>query len=105
MMGDDEHVVVVRGIFAPPTFPLLIAPVSASDGPEHVAAHYAGADVRARFFDDACALVDLAAVLVMRLAPSGQRNDPVVEPLAALAERVLLALVRAGDEPSSEIEM
>ena len=34
----------------------------------------------------------------MRRAPSGQRNDPVVEPLAPLAERVLLALVRAGDE-------
>jgi hypothetical protein len=57
-----------------------------------------GADVLARFFDDPCALVDLAALLVMRLTPSGERNDPVVESLAALAERVLLALVRAGDE-------
>src|SRR5262245_38058698 len=35
----------------------------------------------------------------MRLAPSGQRNGPVMESLATLAERVLLALVRAGDEP------
>src|SRR5438876_6400507 len=34
----------------------------------------------------------------MGLAPGGQRNHPVVEPLAALAERVLLALVRSGDE-------
>src|SRR3954470_24186895 len=34
----------------------------------------------------------------MRLAPGGQRNDPVVKLLATLAERVLLALVRAGDE-------
>src|SRR5215212_10831573 len=97
-MGDDEYVVVVRRVVSPPTLPLLIAPVPAADGPEHVAAHHAGADVLARFFDDPCALVDLAALLVMRLAPNGQRNDPVVEPLAALAERVLLALVRAGDE-------
>jgi len=36
------------------------------------------------------------------MAPGGQANHPVVEPLAALAERVLLALVWAGDEPSSE---
>jgi hypothetical protein len=98
VMGDDEHVVVVRRIVSPPTLPVLIAPVPAADGPEHVAAHHAGADVLARFLDDPSALVDLAALLVMRLAPSGQRNDPVVEPLAALAERVLLALVRAGDE-------
>src|SRR5262249_52643574 len=40
-----------------------------------------------------------AALVAVRLAPGGQRNHPVVEPLAALAERVLLALVRAGEEP------
>jgi hypothetical protein len=98
-MGDDEHVVVVWRVVSPPPFPPLVAPVSAADGSEHVAAHDACADVFARLFDDPCALVDLAALLVMRLAPGGQRNDPLVEPLAALAERVLLALVRAGDEP------
>jgi hypothetical protein len=37
-------------------------------------------------------------LLAVGLAPGRQRNQPVVEPLAALAERVLLALVRAGDE-------
>src|SRR5205823_4874329 len=44
------------------------------------------------------ALVDLAPLLAVHLAPGGQRHDPVVEPLAAHAERVLVALVRAGDE-------
>src|SRR5215831_13283918 len=39
------------------------------------------------------------ALVAVRLAPGGQRNHPVMESLAALAERVLLALVRAGDEP------
>jgi hypothetical protein len=39
------------------------------------------------------------------LAPGGERSHPVVKPLAALAERVFLALIRAGDETSSEIEI
>jgi hypothetical protein len=96
-MGEDEHVVVVRRVVSPPTLPLLISPVPAAHGPEHVAAHHAGADVLARFLDYPCAFVYLAALLLVGLAPGGQRNDPVVKPLAALAERVLLALVRAGD--------
>src|SRR4051794_41427815 len=97
-MGDDEHVRVVRRVVTPPALPLLASPVPAADRPEHVAAYHAGADVLARFLDDPRAGIDLAALLVVRLAPGGQRNDPVVKPLAALAERVLLALVRAGNE-------
>src|SRR3954453_14890133 len=34
----------------------------------------------------------------MRLAPCGQWNNPVMQSLAAFAERVLVALVRPGDE-------
>src|SRR5207248_1070935 len=84
---------------APPARPLLVAPGAAADRAEHVPAHHPSADVLARFLDDPCALVHLASLRAMGFAPSGQRNDPVVEPLAALAERVLLALVRAGDAP------
>src|SRR5919107_1127948 len=73
VMGEDEHVVVVRRVVSPPTLPLLIPPVPAAHGPEHVAAHHAGADVLERFLDDPCARVDLAALLVMLLAPGGQR--------------------------------
>jgi hypothetical protein len=58
-----------------------------------------GADVLDRFLGYPCALVHLAPLLAVGLAPGGQRNHPVVEPLAALAERVLLALIRAGDKP------
>src|SRR5919204_6697311 len=74
VMGDDVHVVVVWRVVAPPTLPLTIPPVPAARGPEHVAAHDGGADVLARFLDDPRALVDLAALLVVRLAPGGQRN-------------------------------
>lgn len=54
-----------------------------------------------RFLDYPCALVPLAALLGAGSAPGGPRNHPVVEPLAALAERVLLALVRARDETAA----
>src|SRR3954462_88652 len=46
VMGDDEHLIVVRGVVSPPTLPLLIAPVPATYGPEHVSAHHPSADVR-----------------------------------------------------------
>src|SRR5215211_5069515 len=89
---------VVGRLVAPPARPLLVAPATTADRAEHVSAHHAGPDVLARFLDYPCALVDLAPLLVVGFAPGGQRNHPVVEPLAALAERVLLALIRAGDE-------
>src|SRR5919198_616664 len=98
MMGEDEHVVVVWRVVSPPTLPLLIPPVPAGHGSEHVAAHHAGADVLERLLHDRRALVHLAALLVMRLAPSGQRKGPVMQSLPTLAKRVLVALVRAGDE-------
>src|SRR3712207_6992192 len=41
---------------------------------------------------------DLAARPVVGFAPRRQRHHPVVKPLTALAERVLLALIGAGDE-------
>src|SRR5204862_5656964 len=98
VMGENEHGVVVGRVVAPPARPLLVAPGTTADRAEHVSAHHARPDVLARFLDYPCALVHLAALLAVGLAPGGQRNHPIVEPLAALAERVLLALVRAGDE-------
>jgi hypothetical protein len=97
-MGEDEHGVVVGRVVAPPARPLLVAPGTTTGRAEHVPAHQPSADVFDRFLDYPCALVHLAALLAVGLAPGGQRNHPVVEPLAAFAERVLLALVRAGDE-------
>src|SRR6266496_4037314 len=98
VMGDNEYGVVVGRVVAPPARPLLVAPGTTTDRAEHVPAHHRSADVLPRFLDYPCALVHLAPLLAVGLAPGGQRNHPVVEPLAALAERVLLALVRAGDE-------
>src|SRR5215469_16065469 len=57
---------------------------------EHVPAHHPGADVLSRLLEYRCALVHLAPLLAVGSAPGGQRNHPVMEPLATLAERVLL---------------
>src|SRR3982074_2221219 len=97
-MGDEKQGVVVGRVVAPPARPLLVAPGTTADRAEHVPAHHGGPDVLARFLDYPCALVHLAPLLAVGLAPGGQRNHPLVELLAALAKRVLLALVRAGDE-------
>src|SRR3979411_2307273 len=83
----------------PPPLPPPSPPTPPPHGSEHVATHHAGADVLERLLHDPRALVHLAALLTVQFAPGGQRNDPVMQPLPALAERVLLALVRAGDEP------
>src|SRR2546426_562645 len=98
VMGENEHGVVVGRVVAPPARPLLVAPGTTMDRAEHVSAHHASPDVLARFLEYPRALVHLAALLAVGLAPGCQRNHPIVEPLAALAERVLHALVRAGDE-------
>jgi hypothetical protein len=97
-MGENEHGIVVGRLVAPPARPLLVAPGPTADRAEHVSTHHAGAEVLDRLLEYLCALVHLAALLAVGLAPGCQRNHPIVEPLAALAERVLLALVRAGDE-------
>src|SRR4029453_13102729 len=89
---------VVGRVVTPPARPLLVAPGTTADGAEHVPAHHPGADVLPRLLEYRCTVVHLAALLAVGSAPGGQGNHPVVEPLAALAERVLLALVRAGDE-------
>ncbi|MGH8958548.1 MAG: hypothetical protein ACRDVK_07715 [Acidimicrobiia bacterium] len=99
VMGEDEHVVVVGRFVPPPALPILVAPLAATDRAEHIAAHDAGADVLERLLEDRGALVHLAALLAVRLAPGGQGDHPVVELFPAHAERVLMALVRAGDEP------
>ena len=98
VMGEDEHGVVVGRVVTPPARPLLVAPGTTPGRAEHVPAHHRGADVLPRLLEYRCALVHLAPLLAVGSAPGGQRNHPVVEPLATLAERVLLTLVRAGDE-------
>ena len=55
-------------------------------------------DVRERLLDDGRALVHLAALQALQRAPGRQREHPLVQAHAAHAERILHALVGAGDE-------
>ena len=63
----------------------------------------AGTEVRARLLEDLCALVHLAQLPAVGCAPGGQRSHPLMQPLAAHAERIRLALVGAATKPSNEI--
>jgi hypothetical protein len=97
-MGEDEHRVVVGRVVTPPARPRLVAPGAAADGAEHVAAHQPGADVGDRLLEHRGTRVHLAALLAVGSTEGLQRDHPVMEPIPAHAERVLLALVRTGDE-------
>jgi hypothetical protein len=65
--------------------------------PEHVPTHHGRADVRLRLLDDGIAGVDLATLLALLLSPRLKLEDALVQIHTADAERVLHALVRAGN--------
>src|SRR5439155_10435398 len=88
---------VVRRIVTPPAGPRRIGSPRPRSAPEHVAAHDIGADVGLDFLDHSGAGVMLAARLALRLAPRIELEEPFVQAHPADADRVLLALVGAGD--------
>jgi len=96
--GEHEDRVVEGGVLAPPTAPRIVPPRARASS-EHVAAHDRGADVLEPALHDGRARVDLAPFLAVHLAKDLEREEPSVELHPADAERVLLALARAGDEP------
>src|SRR5687767_15701447 len=93
---EDGH--VERWVLPPPSGPWIFAP-RAGSAPELPPAHDLGADVRLGLLEDGVARVHLAALPPVALAEGLQREGPFVQTLAALAERVLLALVRPGRVP------
>src|SRR5204863_2717397 len=88
---------VVGRVLAPPPVPRLVPrPVAAT---EHPPAHDERAHAaREPLGDVGVGAVRTALQAVLR-APAAGRDDPVVQALAALAERVLGALVGPGAEP------
>jgi hypothetical protein len=70
----------------------------AGSATEHVPAHDRRADIRLRFFDHGRAGIALATLQAVLPAPRLQPDDPFMQILAAHAERMILALVGAGDE-------
>ena len=96
VVGEDEDRDAERWLVAPPAVPQRLGPGPAH-GAEHVAPHDHGAGAAESLFHDRRRGVDLAALPAVRLAPGGELDDPLVQRLAAFAERVLLALVGAGE--------
>jgi hypothetical protein len=97
VVGEHEDRRVEGRFVAPPAVPRIGSP---GPGPaaEHVPAHHGRTDVRERRLDDLGAGVDLAALQPVRLAPDGELDGPLVELVASLAQRVLLARIGPGDE-------
>jgi hypothetical protein len=82
-------------VVTPPALPFFVGPGTA-DRAEHVAADHYRAEVRLRVAQHVVAGAALALVpAAVHLVERGLLEGPLVEGLAAFAEWVLLALVRA----------
>ena len=99
VVGEHEHRVVVRRFGPPPAAPLLARHRSPgpADGPEHVAPHHGGADALEATGREAVVDALGAAGLADDLVPRAGLEHPLVQALAADAERFLQALVGTGD--------
>ena len=100
VVGEHEHRVVVHGIVAPPSVP-VVAPRPAPPRPahrtEHVAAHDRGADAGEPRGDRGVVDAGRTAGLSHHLATGAGLEDPLVQPGPPDAERVLEVLVGTGD--------
>src|SRR5262245_50017256 len=95
-MREDEDRLVERRVVAPPALPRIGAPRSACCGTELASAHDLSANVGVTFGYHRVAGVLLAAFDAVRLEPFLEVEHPLVELLAANAERLLLGLVGPG---------
>src|SRR5258708_38342186 len=98
MARQHEHRVVVGRVVTPPTLPFLVGPGPA-DRAEHVAPHDRGAD--AGVARDHEPLVDalVAALLADHATAVSGREDPLVKPRPADAERAVKPLRRPRAVP------
>src|ERR1700731_1403722 len=100
MARQHEHRVVVRRGGAPPTLPFLLGPRPPGPG-QHVLPPHRGAD--SGVARDHEPLVDalLAALLADHATAVTGREDPLVQPRPADAERVVKALGRPPAVPAA----
>jgi hypothetical protein len=98
MVSEHEDRGVEGRILAPEPSPRVVAP-RARTTTEHVAPHHHRPEIRrgAPLYDGRAG-VDLASHLAVALAPRGQGEDPFMKLKSPGPERVLGALIRAGDE-------
>src|SRR4051812_18970551 len=93
--GGDENGGVVGRLIAPPAAPALVQP-RAADRAEHVAAEDPGAGILEAARREAVVDAGRAALLAEHRPEGARREGPLVQRLAADAERILEILVRPG---------
>src|SRR5260370_12188649 len=98
MARQHEHRVVVRWVVAPPTLPFLVGPRPA-DRAEHVAPHDRGADAGVARDHEPLVNALLAARFANHATAVTCREDPLVHPPPAPADRVVKALQRPPPVP------
>jgi hypothetical protein len=97
MMREHEDVRVIRRLLAPPALPAVVGPAS-PNGAEHVATEDRGADVLDAARGEVIVGPRLAAGPPEHLLEGARRHEPVMQRLAAGAERVVDALFGARAE-------
>src|SRR5215211_2070662 len=95
VVGEDEDRLMEGWVLTPPAPPWIVAPGAPGGRTELAPTHDLGADIRILLGDHGITGVLVAALQTVELAPRLQPDHPVVKPFASLAERILLALVRA----------
>src|SRR5690554_5638608 len=96
MVGDDEHRMFEGRRLAPPPHPRLVGVPRPRPAAEHAASHDGRAGVRDRLTHDLVVLADRAALHAVRLPPRLELDHPLVQVLAAPAQRLLARLIRPG---------
>jgi hypothetical protein len=93
VVGEDERVVVVRRILAPPAPPCVVRPIS-PDGSEHVAAHDRRTQAHLARGRKAIINAIVAALFTEHLSEGSGAERPVVELHSAYSKGIVEALVR-----------
>src|SRR5712691_9247134 len=99
MMGEDEHRDAERRVVSPPAVGIGIVFPGPCSTAEHPPAHYDCPGRAERFRDDRVICIGLpAAAEAVTLAKACEPEEPLVQPFAPLAQRLLEARLRSGDE-------
>src|SRR2546421_3558235 len=97
VVGEDEHRDVEGRVVTPPALAVGVALPGPLAAAEHAAAHHDGAGRAQRFRDELVVRARLAAGQAVRLAKALEPKGPLVQLVAALAQRVLERRSRPGD--------
>ncbi|GAA5049940.1 hypothetical protein [Haladaptatus pallidirubidus] len=97
-MGEHEDRSVELRSLTPVALERILSPQALLVA-EHPPAHHVGAGTFYRLREEFVVAISLAAFLTVHLAEASQVEQPLVEPLAVITQRVLGIIVRSDDVP------